>query len=170
MTKSQTTRLLLVCGLLASRPAITADDPLTPLAFLAGHCWAATFNDGRETDTHCYEWMHDGMQLRDRHVVHNDQPEYRGETIYAWNGERKRIEYRYWNSIGGLSDGYVESKPDGTLHFLDDRYVGLDGIVYTFASEMSQPDAAQYLIVSRYLEGEEWREMWTRTFDRSQAR
>jgi hypothetical protein len=38
--------------------------------------------------------------------------------------------------------------------------------VYLFASEMSQPGDAQYRIISRYLEGEEWREMWTRTFDR----
>jgi len=104
--------VLLLAALFACRPAVTEEGPLAPLAFLAGHCWTTTFNEGRETDTHCYEWMHNGMQLRDRHV-------------------------------------------------------GPDSAVYLFASEMSQPGDAQYRMISRYLEGDEWREMWTRTFDRA---
>lgn len=167
MTRIHMTRVLLLAALFACRPAVTEESPLAPLAFLAGHCWTTTFNEGRETDTHCYEWMHNGMQLRDRHVVHSDQPDYLGETIYAWHGERKRIEYRYWNSLGGQSDGYVELADDGTLRFLDDRYVGPDGAAYLFGSEMSRPGEDQYLMISRYLEGEVWREMWTRTFNRS---
>jgi hypothetical protein len=168
MIRLQMIQWLLLSALFACQPAVTEESPLAPLAFLAGHCWTTTFNEGSETDTHCYEWMHDGMQLRDRHVVHNDQPEYRGETIYAWHGERKRIEYRYWNSLGGQSDGYVEVGADGTLRFLDDRYVGPDGAAYLFASEMTQPGENQYLMISRYREGEDWREMWTRSFERDQ--
>jgi hypothetical protein len=146
-----------------------ADPPvesaLAPLSFLAGHCWATQTAEG-ETDTHCYEWMHDGQQLRDRHVVRGKNPDYHGETVYAYNGERKRVEYRYWNSIGGLSDGYVEAAADGSLKFLDDRYVGPDGAVYVFASEMARPGDGQYRIVSRYREGDAWKEMWTRDFTR----
>lgn len=164
MKRLLTTNALLLCALFAWQPAVTEEGPLAPLAFLAGHCWTTTFNEGRETDTHCYEWMHNGMQLRDRHVVKSEQPEYRGETVYAWHGERKRIEFRYWNSLGGQSDGYVELGADGTLRFLDDRYVGPDGAAYLFASEMSQPAESQYLMISRYLDGADWREMWTRTF------
>ena len=48
-------------------------------------------------------------------MVRGKNPDYMGETIYAFNGERKRVEYRYWKSIGGQSDGYVEVAPGGTV-------------------------------------------------------
>ena len=143
---------------------------LTPLSFLAGNCWTTVIDGGKETDTHCYEWMHGGQQLRDRHVVRGDKPEYRGETVYAYNGERKRIEFRYWNSDGGQSDGYLEVAPDGTLRFLDDRYVGADGAVYTFASEITRPADGRYRILTRFKDGDAWREMWTREFARAEAK
>jgi hypothetical protein len=138
---------------------------LAPLGFLAGHCWVTQVSEG-ETDTHCYEWMHGGQQLRDRHVVRGKNPDYFGETIYAYNGERKRVEYRYWNSLGGLSDGYLEVAADGALRFADDRYVGPDGAVFLFASEMSRPAEGQYRVVSRIRQGEAWKEMWARDFSR----
>lgn len=105
----------LLAALLGPVAGSTAESPLDPLAFLAGHCWTTVIDGGRERDTHCYEWVHEGMHLRDRHVVRGDKPEYRGETLYAWNGERKRVEFRYWNSIGGQSDGHLEIAADGTL-------------------------------------------------------
>ncbi|MGB5132986.1 MAG: hypothetical protein WBO00_10245 [Steroidobacteraceae bacterium] len=169
MTQRQLTWALSLTALFACSPAGAADDPLAPLAFLAGHCWITRFEDGRKSDMHCYEWMHDGKQLRDRHVVHGSEPAYRGETIYAWHGGRKRIEYRYWNSLGGQSDGHVEAGADGKLSFLDDRYVGPDGAEYTFASEMTRPGETQYRMASRYLDGETWKEAWTRVFDRTEA-
>lgn len=146
-----------------------AESPLAPLAFLAGHCWVTTFSGGRETDVHCYEWMHEGMQLRDRHVVRGDAPEYRGETVYAYNGERRRVEFRYWNSIGGQSDGYLEVAPDGTLRFLDDRYVGRDGVAYVFSSEITRPGETGYRIVTRLHEGESSRELHARVFERQES-
>jgi hypothetical protein len=155
-----------LAALIASAPASAEDSPLMPLAFLAGHCWTTIIDNGRETDTHCYEWMHGGRQLRDRHVVRGDKPDYSGETIYAYNGERRRVEFRYWNSEGGQSDGYLEVAADGTLRFLDDRYVGTDGVAYVFASEITRPGEGQYRILTRFKEGEAWREMWTRLFDR----
>lgn len=154
---------------LPSRAAGPEDAALAPLAFLAGHCWVTRIDAGRETDTHCYEWMHGGRQLRDRHVVVGPNPEYRGETVYAYNGERRRVEYRYWNSLGGQSDGWVEAAADGTLRFLDDRYVGPDGAVYVFQSEMTRPGEAQYRIVSRFQAPEGWKEMWTRDFERGET-
>ena len=140
---------------------------LAPLGFLAGDCWVTQIGEG-ETDTHCYEWMHDGQQLRDRHVVRGKSPDYFGEAIYAYNGERKRVEYRYWNSLGGLSDGYVEAAADGSLRFLDDRYVGPDGAVYLFESEMVRQADGEYRISSRFKEGESWKPMWTRDFARQE--
>ena len=159
--------LLLFAFAAVTAADVPAESPLAPLAFLAGHCWVTRVDEGgRETDTHCYEWMHGGQQLRDRHVVKSDKPDYLGETIYAYNGERKRVEYRYWNSLGGQSDGYFELAPDGTLKFLDDRYVEPDGIPYVFSSEMTRPGEAQYRMVSRFKDGDAWHEMWVRIFDR----
>ena len=152
-------------GALAADAKVEA--ALAPLGFLAGHCWVTQIGEG-ETDTHCYEWMHGGQQLRDRHVVRGKSPDYFGESIYAYNGERKRVEYRYWNSLGGQSDGYVEAAADGGLKFLDDRYVGPDGAVYLFASDMSRPGDGEYRIASRYKEGEAWKAMWTRDFKRQE--
>jgi hypothetical protein len=77
----------LLAALLGPVAGSTAESLLDPLAFLAGHCWTTVIDGGRERDTHCYEWVHDGMHLRDRHVVRGDKPEYRGETLYAWNGD-----------------------------------------------------------------------------------
>lgn len=157
-------------ALLPALAASAPPRPLEPLAFLAGHCWTTVIDGGKETDTHCYEWMHDGQQLRDRHVVRGNKPAYSGETIYAFNGERKRVEYRYWNSEGGLSDGYLEVAADGTLKFLDDRYVGQDGVVYTFSSEITQPADGRYRILTRFKEGDAWKEMWTREFAREEPK
>jgi hypothetical protein len=170
VTKRHFAHLTLAALLVAPTLPTGAETPvampaLAPLEFLAGHCWVAETGDG-ETDTHCYEWMHGGQQLRDRHVVRGKNPDYHGETVYAYNGERKRVEYRYWNSLGGLSDGYVEATVDGMLKFLDDRYVGPDGVVYVFSSEMTRPADGQYRIVSRYREGEAWKDMWSRDFMR----
>jgi len=98
-------RAAIAAALLLPAPAglgatdTTVEDALAPLAFLAGQCWTTAMGDG-EVDTHCYEWMHGGRQLRDRHIVRGKNPDYLGETVYAYNGERKRVEYRYWNSLG----------------------------------------------------------------------
>lgn len=161
--------LLLSDWPLRSDAGAAADSPLAPLAFLAGHCWVTTFADGRETDTHCYEWMHDGMQLRDRHVVRGDKPDYRGETVYAFNGEHNRVEYRYWNSLGGQSDGHLEVAADGTLRFADDRYVGRDGVPYVFSSEITRQEPDAYRIVTRMRDGEAWRELYSRLFERQES-
>ena len=157
-------------ALLPALATSSAPRPLEPLAFLAGHCWTTVIDGGKETDTHCYEWMHDGAQLRDRHVVRGDKPDYSGETVYAFNGERKRVEYRYWNSEGGLSDGYLEVADDGTLRFLDDRYVGLDGAVYLFSSEITRPAEGRYRILTRVKQGDAWKDMWTREFTREEPK
>lgn len=168
MKQQNLTWALVLTVLLASGTAAGNDDPMAPLAFLAGHCWSTRFEDGKQTDTHCYEWMHDGKQLRDRHVVLGNDPVYRGETIYAWHGGRKRIEYRYWNSQGGQSDGYVETGADGIIHFLDDHFVEPDGTAYDFASELTRPDQTHYRMVVSNLDAGTWREISTLVFERGE--
>jgi len=55
---------------------------------------------------------------------------------------------------------------DGALRFLDDRYVGPDGAVYLFASELTRAADGGFRMISRYREGEAWKEMWRRDFTR----
>jgi hypothetical protein len=119
------TLLAIASGFAAAEPA-EAEKQLQPLAFSAGRCWTATFADGKTTDTHCYDWMHGGRQLRDTHVVRGAAGEYRGETVYLWDAEHARIVYRYVDANRGHSDGHVEAVGDA-LRFPQDRYVGADG-------------------------------------------
>src|SRR4051812_49896955 len=52
-----------------------------PLEFLVGSCWTGTFPDGKQTDTHCFEWLYDRHFIRVRHVVRGGPP-YEGESTY----------------------------------------------------------------------------------------
>ena len=85
-----------------------------PLETLVGHCWGGTFPDGKVTDKHCFEWVHDRKFIRDRHVVSGGEP-YQGETIYAWDAAAKQLSYTYWNSAGMVIVGRVEFTPDGVV-------------------------------------------------------
>ena len=78
---------------------------------LAGHCWVGKSPDGK-TDTHCFEPALGGMLLRDRHEVPGDPP-YRGETIYRWNKDERRIDYTYWNSRGDEYQGRAAPSTEG---------------------------------------------------------
>ena len=49
MTNGNLACALSLTALLACGTAAAADDPLAPLAFLAGHCWTTRFEDGRHT-------------------------------------------------------------------------------------------------------------------------
>ena len=144
-------RVACLASLLVPGLAAAGQPRLEPLAFLAGQCWSANMPDGQSIDTHCFEWINAGHQLRDRHVVRGPGEEYRGETIYAWQPERGRIEYRYWDSSGGQSDGHVAAGPDGTLRFLGDRYVASDGSVQALESDLSRVDGDGFRMVTSRL-------------------
>ena len=49
-------------------PSEAAKDPLQPLQFLVGHCWAGDFPNGMGKDTHCFEPMYGGHLDRRAHV------------------------------------------------------------------------------------------------------
>jgi len=113
---------------MAGSPAATMSEPLQPMAFLVGHCWSAPVADGKQVDTHCFEQMHGGRHLRDRHEVKDAAGKvvYGGETIYGWNGKTKRVEYAYFSSDGAVSYGSMTPK-DGALDFGHEVYAGTDG-------------------------------------------
>jgi hypothetical protein len=107
----------------ASPPSLRAE--LEPLRFLLGHCWRGEFKGGA-VDTHCFESVYGGRHIRDRHEVKGPGDPYRGETLYSWNAETRRVDYTYWNSSGGVSRGTMLPKPDA-LDFGDETYTGPDG-------------------------------------------
>jgi hypothetical protein len=104
------------------------DGPLQPLSFLVGHCWRGEFKGSGAVDTHCFEPLHGGKHIRDRHEVKNKEGKtvYAGESIYGWNGKTKRVEFAYFSSDGGVSYGSMTAK-DGSLDFGDEVYNGADG-------------------------------------------
>ena len=97
-----------------------------PLAFVVGSCWEGDIDGRGAIDKHCFSPVFDGMHIRDRHQVTGEGEPYRGETIYSWNSEAAEIQYVYWNSIGGVSQGAV--RLDGErITFPNETYAGADG-------------------------------------------
>ncbi len=102
--------------LLATATHAAAMNDLKPMAFLAGHCWKGTFPDGKQTDEHCFAWMYGGRALRDTHTVRTPgKPDYIGETTYYPNPATKSVQFLYIENLGGVSQGIVESAPDGLV-------------------------------------------------------
>jgi hypothetical protein len=116
----------------ASVPA-AAGDPLQPLSFLVGHCWRGEFKSSGNVDTHCFQPVYGGKHIRDLHEVTGGKQVYRGETVFSWNGEAKKVEFVYFNSLGGVSKGGMKPGADEMV-FDDESYVGQDGKKVTFST------------------------------------
>jgi len=102
---------------------------LTPLDFLAGHCWQGTLPNG-DGDTHCFRPA--GKQLVDHHeVVRGGKAIYWGDTVYAWADGS--IGWVYTDRTGGVMKGTVRGAPDG-LDFDSSGYVAKDGRKISIAS------------------------------------
>ncbi len=127
-------------------------EPLAPLDFLASYCWQGSIGDGSRIDKHCFEPMYDGKHLRDRHVVTDaaGKVTYEGETIYAFNGKARRIEYAYFSSDGAVSYGSVSAKDGGqVLDFGDETFNGPDGKELKISTEWRRVGDDAYEAVSR---------------------
>jgi hypothetical protein len=149
-------RVILLFAVSITAIAHTAENvPLAPFDFLAGHCWRGEFQDSAATDTHCYTWVYGGKHLRDVHVVSGDGPEYRGETIYSVDGASGDVIFRYWNSLGGVSDGRVEFEGDAILA-PGEKYLGDDGQPREFRSSLRRLDETSYETQTEELVGNEW--------------
>ncbi len=118
-------RLLAALALTPLAGAASAEpvELLMPMAFLAGHCWRGTFQDGRTTDEHCFAWMYGGRVLRDTHTVRRpNKPDNIGESTYYIDTVGNHVAFLYIENGGGSSRGTVESLP-GALLFPDTQYV-----------------------------------------------
>jgi len=98
---------------LGAAPATAAKDPLQPLQFLVGHCWAGDLPREMGRDTHCFEAMYGSHFVRDKHVVRGKNPDYLGETVYAFDPKQQHIVFWYWSSDGDMESGIVEPVADG---------------------------------------------------------
>lgn len=122
-------------------------EELMPLAFLAGSCWTGVFPGSETFDVHCYEPVYGGQYLRDIHAVPQGAEVYRGETLYHWDAEAGVITYRYYNSIGGVSDGTMV--PDGDrMLFPDETHRGEDGTERVFSTVMQITGPDGYSVVT----------------------
>lgn len=102
----------LALALAAADPA----DPLQPLRFLAGRCWAGSFGRSSAYDVMCAEEM-PGGQLRLRHVVRGVAGSYRGETIYFVDPQTGAARFHYYTSLGEFSSGDLFGNADGLVRF-----------------------------------------------------
>ena len=123
----------MIAALLLAAATPAADNPLQPLSFLVGHCWRGEFKGSGNIDTHCFESVFEGKHIRDRHEVTGGQSVYRGETVFSWNGEAKKVEFVYFNSLGGVSKGGMKPGAE-ELVFDDESYVGQDGKKVSFST------------------------------------
>lgn len=162
---------VLTATCLASSPIVageSSDQDLSPykaLGFLVGYCWQGTFPDGEHVDTHCYTDMFDGAFIRDRHIVTGKRPDYLGETIFQPDSEGKKVVFRYWNSLGGVSDGYGV-REGNAIHFPED-HVAEDGSTSRIRSVTKPMGDDEYLSVTEKEQDGEWVEVWTITFKKT---
>ena len=159
---------LLSIGLLLFGISPAANEPvdgLAALGFLVGSCWEGKFADSEQVDTHCYTSFYDGAFIRDRHEISGGDSAYRGETIYHWDAKAIRIAYRYWNSQGGVSDGYGDAA-GGRVNFPGEKHVRDDGSVVEYQSVIERTGPDQYVSIAEQLTESGWQEAWRIEFVR----
>ncbi len=126
-----------------------------PIAFVVGSCWEGDFDGQGMVDRHCFTQVFGGVHIRDTHQVTGGPQLYSGETIYSWNGDDNEIQFVYWNSIGGVSQG--SAQPDGDrIVFPDESYTGADGTQVTVQTYWRRDgdDAYESIVVESYQNGE----------------
>ncbi len=132
---------------------------LKPMAFLAGHCWKATFPDGKRTDEHCFAWMAGGHALRDTHTVRTSgRPEFSGESTYYVDPAGNKLEFLYVESTGGFSRGTVESLPEALL-FPDTQYIS-DGEALVYRARWTRQGDKAYEAWSEAQTADGWATMF----------
>jgi hypothetical protein len=126
----------------ADPPEKKIESPLAPLAFLTTHEWEAKLParpDGKEMKIHAhFEWAQNGhaILIRNQFVVDGKSAPY-VEGLYAWNPQKRAIEFWYCDAKGSLSEGTVkvdegklvhdfqEITPDGNAKLLVARVTSL---------------------------------------------
>jgi hypothetical protein len=154
--------LLFASSTVAETPP-SAEDPLAPFAFLADSCFLGTFADGKTQDLVCYSWMLDKKFLRSRHRVVGGTGPYAGETILGRNQATGKLEYTYYNTLGGILRGEIVPTADG-LSFPPQR-VEMQGAAHEVRSAWRKTDTG-YVASSERNENGEWKPFMQVSFAR----
>ena len=131
---------------------------LKPFQFLVGSCWTGTFPDGKATDTHCFEPVYGGQFIRDTHVVKGPKP-YEGESIHAWDAQKKKLVYVYWANSGSISFGTSEPQASGEIVFPQADVASSAGTV-AIKSTWTPRGPDSYEVWASHLKDGEWKETW----------
>ncbi len=119
---------------------------------LINSCWWASFDDTDQVDIHCFNSLF-GVHVRDRHIVAGD-PDYTGETLFHSDPEG-HLHFRYFNSIGGVSDGSGMLGEDDIV-FGEETYTGPDGETRIFRGRYSNISFDGYHSVTEELIDGDW--------------
>lgn len=143
-----------------NQPGNPLIEPLAPLSFLVGKCWAGTFPDSDVRDVHCYETGFRGTVVIDRQLV-EDRPEFCGTTYFHYalprfEGEEDGvILFRNYNITGGVADGLIEAK-GRTLAFPEEVFEDDDGQKFKFRTRIRPKSSSSYEVITQQQKGGVW--------------
>lgn len=163
----RTAPLALALLVLPAAASAALEPHFAPLEFLTGHCWRASFPDGKQHDVQCYESLCGGKLVQSEHVVLGSEPRYEGTTIFSWDAANKRIRFHYFTSTGAVSEGYFASGADGIA--IPERHVGKDGKVTEMESSYRPDGQYAYRVVTREKTAKGWVERMNLRYVRSDA-
>ena len=150
--------LALAPSFLASAAEPALDPHFQPLAHLIGHCWRATFPDGKQRDLQCFESMYGGKLIGNTHMVQGSDPLYQGQTIFSWDDTNKRIRFHYFTSTGAVSEGYFVAGADGAMT-IPERHVGKDGTVIELENAHRRDGDQAYRVTTRQKGKDGWKQV-----------
>ncbi len=133
------------------------------LVSLVGRCYQATFPDSEKIDTHCFSELYEGQFIVDDHLVCGDGNDYQGKTIYAIEAKSKNIIYRYYNSLGGFSDGSVRYA-DGHLQFPEETYQQADGPAKVYRTIWQLKGGSYVSMMDEKVADNQWQPIWKMNF------
>jgi hypothetical protein len=155
--------ILATTSMFGAAAADAPKNPLQPLDFLVGSCWAGDFPKGMGRDTHCFTPVYGGKFVRDTHVLRSKQPDYGGETVYAWDPAQKHIVFWYWSSDGDIDQGTVEPVADG-LNFPERHLTKPQELV--MRTHWHRVDADHYEAINERKAVDGWQTMWKVVYQR----
>lgn len=149
---------LLACATIRAAVAAEVPEHFQALSFLADSCWRGTFPDGKAVDEHCWEWALGGKILRDTHVVRGASgADYAGETLYAYDPQKKAVVFHYFTNAGFVTSGSFEVTAEGIV--FPERVSEASG-VREMKTVMTR-GADSYRVRSLERIGGEWKEQWS---------
>lgn len=161
---------LLLAALAVAAPLGAAEPKLDPrfepIAYLVGHCWRASFPNGKQHDVQCFEPLYDGKLIGNTHRVEGSDPLYQGQSIFSWDDTHERIRFHYFTSTGAVSEGYFEQSKDGLA--IPERHVGPDGKVTELAHDFRRDGDDAYRVVTREKTADGWVERMNLRYVRTQ--